>query len=255
MLETGVDPSVIDLARAKELGLKIDSDAGGEVSGGGDAQQATAFPSSIEALAIGPRSFPRIDALAFDLGTLSARYGRRLDGLLGYRFLKDQIVLNDYPRQQLALLDQAGRPRRWSACAARIGARHCGRSRVFASSAPFAWEQRTLRSAWIRVPIAASGETKAHSASVAFVPPCSRRKAWRTAARAAAPMLNHTSSTWRSALGLLCCRPGQIVTVRTDQGSAQTRVANVGNALLAALRLKVLLDYRHRQMSFYGDCR
>ena len=48
--------------------------------------------------------------------------------------------------------------------------------------------------------------------------------------------------------------PGQAVTVRDEVGSATTRIANVGNPTYAALKLKVLLDYRARRMTFYGDC-
>ena len=33
-----------------------------------------------------------------------------------------------------------------------------------------------------------------------------------------------------------------------------TRLANVGNKLFAEMNLKILLDYRARQMTFYGDC-
>ncbi|WP_404711272.1 hypothetical protein [Sphingomonas sp. MMS24-J13] len=32
------------------------------------------------------------------------------------------------------------------------------------------------------------------------------------------------------------------------------RIANVGNALFAAMKIKMLLDYRGRTMTFYGDC-
>ncbi|WP_176595359.1 hypothetical protein [Sphingobium sp. 15-1] len=39
-----------------------------------------------------------------------------------------------------------------------------------------------------------------------------------------------------------------------DLGSIDTRVANVGNKLLAAMKLKLLLDYRHKKMGFYGNC-
>jgi hypothetical protein len=47
---------------------------------------------------------------------------------------------------------------------------------------------------------------------------------------------------------------GQQVFVREQQGSPG-RVANVGNALLAELKIKLLLNYRGRLMTFYGDCR
>jgi len=48
---------------------------------------------------------------------------------------------------------------------------------------------------------------------------------------------------------------GQRVFVRKQQDASAGRVANAGNALLAELKLKILLDYRRRLMTFYGDCR
>jgi hypothetical protein len=40
-----------------------------------------------------------------------------------------------------------------------------------------------------------------------------------------------------------------------DRGPSETRAANVGNKLLKALGLKVLLDYPGKQIHFYGNCR
>ena len=97
MLDTGVDPSVIDLQRAEALHLKIDRNAGGPVSGFGNTEQLTAFPTTIEGFAISGHKFGSFDALASDLSALSAKYGRRLDAIIGYSFLQDKIVLIDYP--------------------------------------------------------------------------------------------------------------------------------------------------------------
>ncbi|WP_395446081.1 hypothetical protein [Caulobacter sp. UC70_42] len=47
---------------------------------------------------------------------------------------------------------------------------------------------------------------------------------------------------------------GQIVSTYSEAGSTDTRVANVGNKLLAAMKLRLLLDYRGKTMTFYGDC-
>jgi hypothetical protein len=48
--------------------------------------------------------------------------------------------------------------------------------------------------------------------------------------------------------------PGTAVTVRNVKGSS-TNLANVGNKLFASMNLKMMLDYRHRRMTFFGDCR
>jgi hypothetical protein len=47
---------------------------------------------------------------------------------------------------------------------------------------------------------------------------------------------------------------GQKVFVHNQEGSAETRVANIGNTLLADLKIRMLLDYRSRSMTFYGSC-
>jgi hypothetical protein len=46
---------------------------------------------------------------------------------------------------------------------------------------------------------------------------------------------------------------GQTVSLRgtTPDG----RAANVGNKLFAAMKLKLLLDYQSKRITFYGDCR
>jgi len=64
MLDTGVDPSVIDIDRAEALGLKIDRGVSGEASGFGDAKSASVFAATISGLAIGSRDFGPVDALA-----------------------------------------------------------------------------------------------------------------------------------------------------------------------------------------------
>jgi hypothetical protein len=47
---------------------------------------------------------------------------------------------------------------------------------------------------------------------------------------------------------------GQTVTLSDNKGTVKTRLANVGNKLLAAMQLKLLLDYRESRIAFFGDC-
>ena len=47
---------------------------------------------------------------------------------------------------------------------------------------------------------------------------------------------------------------GVAVTLRSVKGTS-SNLANVGNKLFASMGLKVVLDYRHRTMTFFGDCR
>ncbi len=48
--------------------------------------------------------------------------------------------------------------------------------------------------------------------------------------------------------------PRQAVTLRKTPGS-DTRIANIGDKLFAAMKLKMLLDNKSRLTTFYGDCR
>ena len=44
------------------------------------------------------------------------------------------------------------------------------------------------------------------------------------------------------------------MTIAKIPGSADTRFANIGNKLFAAMRLKMLLDYKAKKITFYGAC-
>lgn len=96
LLDTGVDPSVIDLGTAREIGLKIDS-TGHQGSGGG-TEKNPAYETKLPVLELGGLKASNIDALAVDLSKMSAVLGRPLQGVLGYSLLKDRVVQIDYPR-------------------------------------------------------------------------------------------------------------------------------------------------------------
>ena len=48
--------------------------------------------------------------------------------------------------------------------------------------------------------------------------------------------------------------PGAAVSLRNVRGS-QSNLANLGNTFFASMGLKMMLNYRDRTMSFFGDCR
>lgn len=99
LLDTGVDPSVVDLQRAEALHLKIDRSAGpGQTTGFGKTGKPTAFPTSIRGFSISGHEFGSFDALTTALSGLSAKYGRRVDAVIGYSFLRDKIALIDYTK-------------------------------------------------------------------------------------------------------------------------------------------------------------
>jgi hypothetical protein len=47
---------------------------------------------------------------------------------------------------------------------------------------------------------------------------------------------------------------GQIVKLGKPAGESDTRMANVGDRLFAAMKLEILLDYSARRITFFGHC-
>jgi hypothetical protein len=256
ILDTGVDPSVIDIKRAEALKLPVQRNAGGEASGEGNAATARVFPASIDGLALGGRAFPAIDALATDMSDLSHRYGRALDGVLGFSFLQDKTVLIDYPRHTLHILTGAAEAtplvqaciRHWSVPLRSFKADtipviadfHFGDATApvsldTGSNGTIALYQAALDLQGMRAALSAKGEIETVGA--------------RGEARSKTYTLNEPVG-----FGPFSLPAGEIVTLRPVKGSANVRVGNVGNRIFEAMKLKLLLDYRARQMTFYGDC-
>lgn len=255
ILDTGVNPSMIDLALAEALGLKTDRKDGGEPSGFGDAKGATVFPSSIDKLVIGGHAFAPFDALASDMTALSAHYGRKLDGILGYSFLADKIVLIDYPRQTLGILNQTTDAvpmietcrTHWSTRLRtvenfpvitnfRFGAATGRITLDTGSNGGIALYQSALDLSGVRVALS-------ENSAITFAGARGDGKA------------NSYTFNVPVGFGPFTLPPGEVVTVRNEKGSNSTRVANGGNALFAAMKLKMLLNHRARIMTFYGECR
>jgi hypothetical protein len=256
LLDTGVDPSVISNARAEILGLKVDHASGGEASGYGDSKSAAVFPATIDGLAIRGRSFPPIVALAADTTGISRKLGRDLDGVLGYSFLKDKIVLIDYAAQTAAILDRAAdsgpkvrRCRvRWSTRLQFLDGDNTPiipHFRFGTASGPITLDtgsnggislfERAFDSPHVIAALVAKGEVE------------------YTGARG-----DEKSKTYSFeapvGFGPFSLPAGQLVN-RIKAGSKDDkRLANVGNQLFAEMGLKVLLNYRDKRITFYGSC-
>jgi hypothetical protein len=254
ILDTGVDPSVIDLKEAEALGLNIDRGAGGEASGEGDAKNSAAYPATLSGLAIGGRGFADIEALGFDMSALTARYGRKLDGVLGYSFLTGRVVLVDYPAARLTILERPGEAAdQVKSCRRRhtipltffpeenIPAvpdfRFGGASGTISldtgSSGGISLYQAALALAGLKDKLTETGE-------IAFTGGRGDGKA--KSYRLDSPV----------GFGPFTLPAGQTVSLRgtTPDG----RAANVGNKFFAAMKLKILLDYQSKRITFYGDC-
>jgi predicted aspartyl protease len=99
LVDTDTDPSAIDLATAKELGLALDSRSYAATGGGSDAQtvQLTRLPS----VELGTIMAKDVSAGAIDLKKVSAKLEQPISGVLGYNFLKDRIIQIDYAASKL----------------------------------------------------------------------------------------------------------------------------------------------------------
>lgn len=256
ILDTGVDPSVIDAATATALGLKVDRGAGGEASGEGDAKSSQAYPATLDGLAIGGHEFAPIDALAFDMGTISASYGRKLDGVLGFSFLDGRIVLIDYARATLGILDRPADAssavracrKRWTiplhgfpddAIPAipdfRFGKATGTISLDTGSNGGITLYQAALDLSGLRAALKETGQQTT------------------TGARGGTTVKTYTLNE-ETGFGPFTLPAGQAVALSKTPGAA-IRVANIGNRYFAAMGLKMLLDYKNRMMTFYGECR
>jgi len=254
LLDTGVDPSTVDLKRARALHLKVGG-AQGEVSGTGGGKSPQTFAATIDGLAIAGRPFRAFDALALDLSPIAAKYGRSIDAVIGFSFLRDNIVLIDYPAFVLELLksaadaDTATRSCRtsWNAdlrlipgdnwpsfAAFRLGHNSAPVTLDTGSNSYLMLYRDALTLPGLKSALINQGTTQAGG----FRGQGTRRKY-----AFAAPL----------GFGPFSLPPGASVTLNTSAGPGGV-AANAGNKMFAALKLKMLLDYKARRMAFFGDC-
>lgn len=256
LLDTGVDPSVIDVHRAKALHLKIDRNSGGQVSGWGNTEQPTAFPTTIQGFAISGHKFASFDALTSDLSALSTKYGRRVDAFIGYSFLRDKIILVDYPGRMLYLLDgPSAATSATKSCATkwnapmqllegenwplipqlRLGEAVISATLDTGSSGSITLYDGALDMPGVRSALVQKGEVNSGG--------------FQGEEKLKKYVFDKPVGFARFELP-----PGTAVVLRNVKGSS-SNLANVGNKLFASMGLKMMLDYRHRTMTFFGDCR
>lgn len=256
LLDTGVDPSVISNARAESLGLKVDRASGGEASGYGEAKSAKIFAATIEGLAIRGRSFPPIDALAADTTGISRTYGRDIDGVLGYSFLKDNIVLIDYAAQTVAILDRAAdsepRVRRcrkhWSTALEFMN----GENTPIISNFRFG-----SATGLITLDTGSNGGIslfdRAFDSPVVSVSAVEKGEPEYTGARGNAKSKTYSFEA-PVGFGPFSLPAGQLVDRIKAKSKDDKRFANVGNQFFSDMKLKILLNYPASKLTFYGSC-
>lgn len=97
-LDDGTSPSVLDLDYAKSLDLPLKPGAG---SGTGFGTQKVLFFTTKADIAAGGSNRSHADFSAARLSGMIGPDGQQLAGVLGYSFLKDRILVIDYPRREI----------------------------------------------------------------------------------------------------------------------------------------------------------
>lgn len=95
MLDTGVNPSVIDVDVAKSLGLTL-IPTGQRASGGG-TDSNLAFATSMSRVQLGDLTATGVDAEALSLAKINVRLERQVAAILGYSLLAHRTIQIDYP--------------------------------------------------------------------------------------------------------------------------------------------------------------
>jgi hypothetical protein len=111
MIDTGTDPSTIDIGAALKMGLTVNP-SGEEVEGGG-TEEGTVYDTRFTVVELGSISARDVDALAGGMVAKTAkRLGRPVAGVLGHNFFAGRIVQFDYPKRVLRFLSDppAGEP-------------------------------------------------------------------------------------------------------------------------------------------------
>ncbi len=99
LVDTDTDPSAIDSATAKELGLDVG--VKGSVATGGGTEKNVVYPARLPTVEVGAITARDVLAATIDLAKLSDKIGKPIQGVLGYSFLKDRIIQIDYPNSKL----------------------------------------------------------------------------------------------------------------------------------------------------------
>jgi hypothetical protein len=102
MLDTGADPSLVDMKIAKEVKLKLARK--GEQGSGGGTTVNLAYRTVLPRVQIGDLTATHVAALGMDLSKISAALGRPVALILGYSLMQNRILQIDYPKRKVRFL-------------------------------------------------------------------------------------------------------------------------------------------------------
>jgi predicted aspartyl protease len=108
LVDTDTDPSAIDLATARDLGLNMGS-KGFPASGGG-TEANVVYLTRLPLVELGDIAAKEVSAAAIDLSKIAGKLGRPIHGVLGYTFLRDRIVQIDYPASRIRFYSEPPYP-------------------------------------------------------------------------------------------------------------------------------------------------
>jgi hypothetical protein len=104
ILDTGDKFAIIDLDRAKELGLSLKGDI--QSGGAGAAALTGSFVQGSPLTIPGLEGFSQQVTIAFPLKSLAAALGQEIDGILGSEFIKEFVTEIDYQAGVIRLHDK-----------------------------------------------------------------------------------------------------------------------------------------------------
>jgi hypothetical protein len=104
IFDTGDKVAIVDMERAKSLGLSLQGEVNVGGAGEGTVKGATVRDASLTV--IGVESNPQPVVLAIPLNGLEPRFGHDIDGIIGADFIKGFVVEIDYPARVLRLHDK-----------------------------------------------------------------------------------------------------------------------------------------------------
>ena len=105
IVDTGATPGIVDIDRARALGLHLRGNI--TVSGTGSAPSTGAFVDGATATIDGLPTTSAALTIAMPLDRISHRVGRRIDGILGGDFLREFVAKVDYDAALLTFFDRS----------------------------------------------------------------------------------------------------------------------------------------------------
>lgn len=235
LVDTGANPSVIDLALARKLGLPLSSEAGAAEGIGSD--HVKVYATEMVA-AVGGSLASRSAAVAVDLSALSRAFGRPIECLLGQSWLATRVIEIDYPR---GVLRQVQSRRSEAACSTMPM-----RFWMDDDLMPLVTIQVNGHDVAVSLDTASNGVVKLYPAEAKSarveVEPASGGSVTGVRGRAEVS----TGRAARVQFGPLTLSDARIVVGERNEGESAGRSGNLGNGLL---RLGVLtLDYPARRI-------